>query len=325
MKKYSAEELMISQRKAIQRTVTPPGECIQGIYFSLRTGLKHFEASSILFEKNIPIFAYGHFITGIEELGRIPKFAEMLRHRGRPEIAHEYEARQRGHAFKLMSAFEVLIKMFENKSSEFKLWVALKDVANGHDPVHSFLEHFNSKSAEKYHELRMSTGYTGFGNLEVTSPFHAMGAIEANVIISICDLLRQVISLLLDKLEKFLPNETHLLDACYFETDKKKARVLKREINRRVNRVMPALLKCADEWSEKHLGVGIDEWDSADHASLDAYKMSDMIALLRDIRELFTSHREIEEIYFYPPLKGRTKKFYSKVSNRAPKIGYRKD
>lgn len=320
MKTYTREELMIGVRKSEQKKAPQAGEFVQGIVFSVLTAQQHLQAAEILVKADKFTPAFGLFINAAEELGKVTKFADLLVGSwSQPEKIDEYKKKQKDHSWKLTSSLTTLKNMINNGklNLSFTFDGVLKGT-EGKEPYEHFLSLIDPDAAEKYHKLRLMISYSNFDGQRVSSPHHATENFTPEMLAVTIGLLSALVEAGLRLLDQFLPIFMDPIRECYLETSPKRISNLKQEINRRVNRTMPVFRKYFDTLLRSKVNKGLDEIDSLDKDELATHlKDENVKAHIKKMAELIVSHEEIEEVFFFPPLKDSAKAYYSELIENA--------
>ena len=366
MKKYTKEELMISERKEAEKQRPQPGELTQGILFPIFKAKECFNSAIHLFENNQPSVAVNLFLHGVEELSKSVHFFQLLLSWDNPEKINQYKKDQKDHNKKLESVFLLLnmievmnsLSLSEKPESEISNYEQVEMVLFweegrldwGINPnkeysktqkifhkqqtllskdllpndqkdvdVNNLIKTWKTKLSTKYHKLRLSTSYINFKDKTVSSPYHCLQEVNIESYKSSALMLKKLLNLLMQKAECYLPIYLKPIEECYYSSDKNKIRTLKREINRRVKRTLPAVRLCTDYLYKRHTGKGIDECFEKEMKGIQKIQIKDWPAIIKKVGNLIVSNEKIEEIYYYPPLKEKAKIYYSQFSSHKPK------
>lgn len=316
MKKYNLEELMIPERKFVQAQRPKPGEFAQGIGFCVLTALQHLRSAQILNDKKENLGAFNLLVLGIEELGKVNSYADMLVSWNEPDKITEFKEKQKKHTYKIKKSLAIFSKLLSLESTTISAKLTVQDkVIAENPPLELILQFFAPEAAEKYHQLRLNSCYTDFKDGLVSSPKWAYDEVQFQIYFAFAKIVLSTLEKIIELVNKFLPIYMEPINECYECSDPERIKTLKREINRRVERTIPAIRKTMVEFmKEKHnKDINLDDVDSEaiKNANLDK---DTMIKQVKKISELIISKDNIEEIYIYPPLKDWAKEYYKTIT-----------
>ena len=104
-----------------------------------------------------------------------------------------------------------------------------------------------------------------------------------------------------------------LIKKCYYSKDKDEIRSLKIKINKRVKKILPAIRLYMDRLCKKHTGKYLDECFEKDRVQ-EVLEKKGLLTILNETGNLIKNDKEIEEVYHYPPLTEKAKRYYSQSS-----------
>ena len=340
MNKYSIEELMIPQRKEAEKMFPKSGELLQGMFFSIFKAMDYFDSAIILFNKNQPAIAVSLFVSGIEELSKAISFFELLFDGQDIKKFNNYQEQQKNHTWKLETILCFIRNLTSNKNSIFSFSFDPKSKRNFEDfsteiknLLKTLSKFINPKVAQKYHNLRMSISYTDFDGKNVHGPHHDLKEVDLESYKILVRLLKEMLDKLINFCEPIFFIYLKPIRERYSSSDKNRRKFLKQEINRRVNRTLPAGRQYIDKLLKEKFGISIIDSMNSDEqlrklknsieeeskCMTDDQKRSFVKEMWKKIISLITCHEQIEEIYFYPPLKDKAKVYYSQF-NRDKKV-----
>ena len=341
MNEYIVEELMIPQRKQTEKMFPKHGELLQGVFFSIFKAQECFNSAIILFNNNQSATAISLFVSGIEELSKAISFLNLLFDWQNIRKVNNYKEKQKKHIWKIESIFHPIRSFISNKknlfnfSSDSELKKAFHCLPFEIQSLLTLLSDLltNPKIAEKYHNLRMSISYTDFDGKNVNGPHHNFKEVDLESYKVLVRLLKEALDKLIDFCEPIFPIYLGAIRERYSSNDKGRRKFLKREINRRVTRTLPAIRQYVDKLLKEKFGISIiDSMDSDEQfrklknsieeelkCMTNDQKKSFTKEAKKDIIKLIIGHEKIEMIYLYPPLKDKAKVYYSQF-NRDKKV-----
>jgi AbiV family abortive infection protein len=313
MRVYSADELMLAERKKAESLRPRPGEIVQGIFFALFTSHHHLKAAELLLGDGNALSGYGQLINAIEELGKVKPLANILVNWMEPHKAEQFKNQQKNHEAKIEFALQMFQAILSKSDASIRISSAIEDTKSGSEAVECVLRLVDPDAAESYHKLRLITQYSNFDGKRVESPFYHAHKISGDGCLFIASSLRKALDKVFEFCSKFLPIFFDPIRECFYCIEQKKIGPSKFEINRRIERTLPAMRKHLDTWLEANTGLDIEKWSELPDGKRVIPKLpqEDIAEHVRSIARLITGSEEIELVYFYPPLKDSAKLYYS--------------
>ena len=332
MKQYSDKDLMIIERKRAEKKLPHPGECIQYMWFSILSAKEYFESAKLQFNQKKPPLAIDSFIRGLEELSKIG-IIELLFPWENPEKVKEYKKTQKDHISKLKNLLDCFKKIFVNENDYLKIdYKVIMSILKGKGvfKTNNFLFKIFSKLADnnkyelfdastvakKFHKLRLEVAYIDFDNKTAKSPCHSLSKEHIKSFELLTSVFLKVLEGLICLGNESVPFYSKLLRKCYYSQNKNEINYLKKEINRQTKRTLPAIRFCIDNLCKEKTGKSLDELTEDDKKRIKTDKINkeEIGKIWKEIVELIVGSQEIEDIYFYPPLKKEAKKYYSQFT-----------
>lgn len=319
-------ELMIRIRKDLAKRRVPPGEAAQGIVFSLLTSIEHLKGAKQLFETKQVIPAYVALISGVEEIGKAREFFEILTDWQDFDRGKRFSKNKKNHQLKLSTAVEILDIFVSRKSIDVRVSGIFADYFGSETLTGVLVKGPNSKAAKILHDTRMAIAYTDFDGKFVSGPAVALSKINVPLCQATAAILVGGIQKLLKILDHFFPIYMPLIRECYGSSDPKRVKALKSEINRRVERTMPAIRATIEPLYIAHAGKDFSksvELSPEEQAKWNEFASRlDIRAIIKDVAELIVSHRKMNKHHIFPPLKDWAKEYYKRWDGDASRTNF---
>jgi AbiV family abortive infection protein len=316
MKSYSPQELILEKRKQRERNEAKAGEVIQSIFFAFMNGREKLKAAKTLFDSDQPNEAINTLTLALEEFGKVKGLSKLISSWKDLDRFQKYKDVEANHPIKLESFLSLFCKLAPEGNLSINLKGAIAKAAKDEDPLAIIIKFTDARAAERYHKTRMALLYSKFDGKIASSPYHYHKHIDKESCIFLTDLILKVSDKLFELSQKLLPIYIDLLTELYFETDQNRIANLKREINRRVRRTLPAFRHYGNSLLLEKYGVSIDQWTTHPEKNkmTDIFSKSSIELHLKEICTLVKGHKKIDEVFFYPPLKDEAKDFYQSMS-----------
>lgn len=305
---------MINERKVAEKSLPETGELVQGILFSMLTAIDHFESAEALFEINKRGNAYSLLINGLEEIGRINKLSDLLVGWDKNSKVKEYFSKQKDHILKLESAFGIFSSILNLESTELKINNILS-YDGSESAIEFVLKNISKDKAKKYHNLKQNLMYTNFDKQIFSSPYHHLKNIDDETSKLVSSFLKEVFKKLFYVGKSLFPVIFEIVGECYYCEDAKQISNLKKEINRRVKRLMPSIRQVINELVRIECNLSLDDLSKLPKNERPVKLSIEAKELIEKISVLVKGHDKIETINYYPPLKDSAKKYYSQFTN----------
>ncbi|MGZ3712279.1 MAG: hypothetical protein ACXVBE_11015 [Bdellovibrionota bacterium] len=116
---------MFTVRQRAEKLRPEPGEVLQAIFFAYFTALERFKGTEELYNKKMPVPAFGLLIHGIEELGKISKLRDILIKWQEQEKTKNYEEKLKNHSWKINSAISFFREFIKRSSVNLSIKAAI--------------------------------------------------------------------------------------------------------------------------------------------------------------------------------------------------------
>ncbi len=311
---FDEDRFSFEIQKAFKKSKPPAGEMLQGAFFALYTAQERMRAASLLYSSKHHCEGFSMYVIALEEFSKTFTYLNLLIDWANHQKVTDFRNKQKDHIWKLQRLSDVFACIFfpERRAAYgIVLPESFSFKANG--DFDDFVERLAKLSVHKVHLARLQTLYSNFDGKVVSSPHHYASLAKMDSIIKDLEILQSLLDGFLQFMEKYVGVLLDPIKNCFYETDPKKIVKLKKELNRRFERILPAIRSIIDDYSLVHSGKSIY---SVGFNFGELFKdlnptPSNMMKFLTHLEDLIRSGRKIDTKHFFPPLNDSAKKTFT--------------